>query len=65
VALMFHRRLTLPVWAVLPFAVALTASPPASPFVIAVLAIAGIVFTLAGLAPWLHRSRPRAHQLPH
>jgi hypothetical protein len=64
-ALRFYRQLTLPVWAVLPFAVALAASPPASPFVIAVLAIAAIAFTVAGLVPWWRRSRPRSHPLPH
>jgi hypothetical protein len=45
-ALVFHRGLALPPWAMVFFAVALTASPPATPFLIAVLGIAVIIFAV-------------------
>ena len=48
-AVVFHRGLALPPWAMVFFAVALTASPPATPFLIAVLGIAVIIFAVGRL----------------
>jgi hypothetical protein len=48
-ALVFHRGLALPLWAMVFFTVALTPSPPATPFLIAVLGIAVITFAVGGL----------------
>ena len=64
-ALVFARRLTIPLWAIAFFTVALTASPPATLFlmppttllVIAALGIALIVFRVPRAIPWLRRSR--------
>ena len=64
-ALVFARRLAIPLWAIAFFTVALTAPPPATLFlmppttlfVIAVLGIALIVFTVPSAIPWLRRSR--------
>ena len=64
-ALVFARRLAIPLWAIAFFTVALTVPPPAtlflmSPttlFVIAVVGIALIVFTVPSAIPWLRRSR--------
>jgi hypothetical protein len=56
-ALVFHRGLALPLWAMVFFAVALTASPPATPFLIAVLGIAVILFAVGGLVPQLRTAR--------
>jgi hypothetical protein len=55
-ALVFHRGLALPLWAMVFFAVALTASPPVTPFLIAVLGIAVILFAVGGLVPQLRSS---------
>ena len=55
-AFVFHRGLALPVWAMAFFAVALTAPPPARPFLM-ILGIALMAFALSGLAPWLRPSR--------
>jgi hypothetical protein len=62
-ALVFHRRVAIPLWAMAFFAVALTASPPATPFVMAVLGIAVIALTIAGLVPWLRTSRSVVHDV--
>ena len=59
-AFVFHRRLTLPLWAIVFFTVALTAPPPAmlfpmpptTLFVIAAFGIAGIIIMMPGLVPW-------------
>jgi uncharacterized iron-regulated membrane protein len=64
-ALVFAGRLAIPLWAIAFFTVALTASPPATLFlmphttlsVIAVVGIALIVFTVPSAIPWLRRSR--------
>jgi len=56
-ALVFHRGLALPLWAMVFFAVALTASPLATPFLIAVLGIAVITFAVAALVPQLRTAR--------
>ena len=64
-ALVFARRLAIPLWAIAFFTVAVTASPPATLllvppttlFVIAVVGIALIVFTVPSASPWLRTSR--------
>ena len=64
-ALVFHRGLALPLWAMVFFAVALTASPPVTPFLIAVLGIAVILFALRGLVPQLRPARSVVHVVTH
>jgi hypothetical protein len=64
-AFVFHRRLALPLWAMVFFTVALTASPSAMPFLMAVLGIAVIAFTTAGLVPWLRTTRSAVHVASH
>ena len=64
-ALVFHRGLALPLWAMVFFAVALTASPPVTPFLIAVLGIAVILFALRGLVPQLRTARSVVHVATH
>ena len=64
-AFVFHRRLALPVWAVVFVAVALTASPPVTPLLIAVLGLAVIAFTVGGLVPQLRTARSAVHVAPH
>ena len=63
-ALVFHRRLAIPLWATAFFTVALTAPPPATLpvppttlFVIAAVGIAAIVFSMPGAIPWLRRKK--------
>jgi hypothetical protein len=56
-ALVVHRRLAIPLWALAFFTVALTAPPPARLSLITVLGIAVIAFTMRGLIPWLRASR--------
>lgn len=71
-ALMFHRRLALPLWAIAFFAVALAAPPPATVllmppttlFVIALAGIAVLVFAMPGAFPWLRTSRSLARVRP-
>ena len=70
-ALVFHRRLAKPVWAIAFFTVALAASPSATPFlmpttllVLAVVGIALVVFTMPATIPWLHASRSLVRVLP-
>ncbi len=55
-ALVFHRRLAVPLWALAFFAVALTVPPPATLSLIAAVAIA---VTTRGL---VHALSPRRHQ---
>jgi hypothetical protein len=64
-ALVFHRRLALPLWAIAFFTVALTAPPPATPFLIAVLGIALIAFTMPEVSPWWRTSPSVVHILSH
>ena len=60
-ALVFHRRLATPLWAIAFFTVALTAPPPTTPFlmttttlfVIAAVGIAAIVISMSGAKPWV------------
>jgi hypothetical protein len=64
-AFVFHRGLGLPLWAIVFFTVALTAPPPATPFlmpptmlfVIGAVGIGAIVFSARGAIPWLRTSR--------
>jgi uncharacterized iron-regulated membrane protein len=71
-ALVFHRRLAIPLWAIAFFTVALTAPPPATLFlmppttlfVIAVLGLAAIIFTMPGVVPWLRTSRAVVRAVP-
>ena len=71
-AVMFHRRLAIPLWVIAFFAVALTAPPPATQFLmppatllaIAVFGIAVIVFTMPCVLPWLRTSRSVVRVLP-
>jgi hypothetical protein len=69
-ALVFQRRLAMPLWAAAFFAVALTAPPAATQFLmppttvlaIAAVGIAAIVFLMPGPIQWLRT--PRALALP-
>jgi hypothetical protein len=69
-ALMFHRRLTISVWAIAFFTVALTAPPPAAllvPTTLLLIALAGIavlVFAMLRAFPWLGTSRSLARVIP-
>ena len=64
-ALVFQRRLAIPLWAIVLFMVALTAPPTATPFLmppttvfaLAAVGIAAIVFLMPGVIPWLGTSR--------
>jgi hypothetical protein len=69
--LVFHRSLAIPLWAIAFFTVALTASPPATLFlmpptlfVISVLGIAAIIFTMPGVVPWLRTGRSVVRAVP-
>ena len=71
-ALVFNRRLAIPLWAVAFFTVALTAPPPTMPFlmppttlfVLAAVGIGAIVFLMSGAMPWLRTSRAFARVRP-
>ena len=71
-ALVFARRLAIPLWAIAFFTVAVTAPPPATLFlmshttlsVIAVVGTALIVFTVPSAIPWLRTSRALAPVRP-
>ncbi len=71
-ALVFQRRLAIPLWAIAFFTVALTAPPtatlflmpPTTVFAIAALGMAAIVFLMPGASPWLRRSRALVRVLP-
>ena len=56
-ALVVHRRLALPLWAIGFLAVGLTAPPPATLLVIAALAIAAITLAMPAVIPWLRTCR--------
>jgi hypothetical protein len=69
--LVFHRSLAIPLLALAFFTVALTAPPPATLFlvppalfVISVLGIAAIMFTMPGVAPWLRTARSVVRAVP-
>jgi len=70
--LVFYRRLAIPLWAIALLTVALTAAPPATPFlmppptlfVITLLGIAAIIFTMPGVAPWLRMARSVVRAVP-
>jgi hypothetical protein len=61
-ALVFHRGLALPLWAVVFFTVALTASPPATPLLMVVFGIAVITFTVGGALAAGRRCLTRARR---
>jgi hypothetical protein len=71
-ALLFHRRVAIPLWAIAFFTVALTAPPPGTLFlmppttlfVIAAVGIAAILFLMPGATPWLRTSRSLVRVLP-
>jgi hypothetical protein len=71
-AIVFHHRLVIPLWAIGFFTVALTAPPPATLylmppitlFVIAAVGIAAIVFAMPGAIPWLRTSRALVRVYP-
>jgi hypothetical protein len=70
-ALMFHRRLMVPLWAMTFFAVALAEPPPAAlllpPTTLLVIALAGIavlVFAMPRAFPRLRTSRSLARITP-
>jgi hypothetical protein len=76
-ALVFQRRLAIPLWAIAFFTVALTAPPtarlflmpPTTVFLIAAVGIAAIIFLMSGPIPWLRASRalvrvrPSGHEI--
>ena len=71
-ALVFQRRLAIPLWAIAFLTVALTAPPtatlflmpPTTVFAIAAVGIAAIVFLMPGAIPWLRTSRALVRVLP-
>lgn len=71
-ALMFQRRLAIPLWAIAFFTVALTAPPTATPFLtppatvfaMAAIGIAAILFLMLGQIPGLPTSRALVRVLP-
>lgn len=60
-AFVFHRRLPLPLWAMVFLTVAVMASPPDTRLLMAVLGIAVIAFTIRRLVPQLRTARPAVH----
>jgi hypothetical protein len=64
-ALAFRRRLAVPLWMIVFFTVAVTAAPPASLFLIAVLGISVIAFIIGGLVPKLRAARSVVHVVSH
>ena len=68
-ALMFHRRLAIPLWAIALFTVALAAPPPATlllmpPTTLFVIALAVLVFAMQSAFPWVRTSRSLARVKP-
>ena len=71
-AFVFQRRLAIPLWAAAFFAVALTAPPtatlflmpPTTVFAIAAIGVAAIVLLMPGRIPWLRTSPAPARVLP-
>lgn len=64
-ALVFHRRLALPLWAMVSLTVALTTSPLATLSLTAVLWIRVTAFTMAGLVARLCTSRSLLRVVSH
>ena len=64
-ALLFQRRLAIPLWAITFVTIALAVPPPntlflvppTTLFVLAVVAIALLIFAIPGAVPWLRTSR--------
>ena len=71
-ALVFQRRLAIPLWAIAFFTLALTAPPagtlflmpPTTVFAIAAIGVAAIVFLMPGRIAWLRTSRAPVCVLP-
>ena len=70
-AIMFSRRLAIPLWAIVFLTVALAATPPATLllpaitlFVIALAGLAVLVFAMPGAFPWLRTSLALARVKP-
>ena len=71
-AIMFHRRLAIPLWVIAFFTVALAAPPRATLlliptttlFAIALAGMAVLVFAMPGAFPWLRTSRSLARVKP-
>jgi hypothetical protein len=63
-AIIFHRGVAIPLWAVAFFAVALSAPARVMPSLIALLGIAVIGSTMRPIVRWLRRSRSRVELLP-
>ena len=71
-ALMFQRRLAIPLWAIAFFTVAFTAPPtatlfmmpPATVFAMAAIGIAAIFFLMPGQMSWIPTSRALVRVLP-
>ena len=71
-AMLFQRRLAIPLWAIACFTLALTAPPsgtlflmpPTTVFAIAAIGIAAIVLLMPGRIPWLRSSRAPTRVLP-
>ena len=67
-AIVFQRRLAIPLWAIALFMLALTAPPsgtlflmpPTTVFAIAAIGVAAIVLLMPGRIPWLRTSRAAA-----
>ena len=70
-AIVFQRRLAIPLWAIA-FFIALTAPPsgtlfrmpPTTVFAIAAIGVAAIVLLMPGAIPWLRTSRALVRVLP-
>jgi hypothetical protein len=56
-AVVFSRTLALPLWGMAAVALALGASPPATPWLVTLLGIVLIAFAAGGLTPRLRRVR--------
>jgi hypothetical protein len=71
-ALVFQRRLAIPLWAIAFFTVAVTAPPtatlfmmpPTTVFAIVAVGIAAILMLMQGPIPWLRTSRALVRVLP-
>jgi hypothetical protein len=71
-ALLFQRRLAIPLWGIVFFTVALTAPPtatlflmpPTTVFAIAAVGIAALVLLVPGAIPWIRTPRALVRVLP-
>ena len=61
-AVLFHRRLAIPLWTMAFLAAALTSATPAALSLLLVLGIAVLAFTMSGLVRWLRT--PRVISIP-